>query len=117
MTDEIRTRERQLEASRKWKRNHPRYFDKYHDKLYEYNRRRQADFKSWLDDIRSGLVCESCGAIDRLQFHHPHPFAKSFDVSKGWKHSREAVVEEMKKCVVLCICCHQRIPKPKRSHD
>jgi len=58
-----------------------------------------------------GGKCVKCGynkSIYALSFHHLDPKNKHFDISlngnimKNW----DKVVEEVKKCVILCLNCH-----------
>ena len=72
--------------------------------------------KEWYNNLKKNLSCNECGysklthksfSSHALQFHH-HNDDKSFTVSnalvKGY--SRRKIVEEIKKCKVLCSRCH-----------
>lgn len=73
---------------------------------------RKRELQEWLREYKSRLVC-SCGEdhIACLEFHHPDPAEKEIAVSQaitdGW--SRERVLQEIKKCIVLCANCHRKI--------
>jgi len=58
-------------------------------------------------------VCKICGFIDvrALTFHHLDKNNKSFSISYGFTHcySFERLLEEAKKCDVLCHNCHNII--------
>lgn len=58
-----------------------------------------------------GGVCVKCGyrkSISALTFHHRNPLEKSFEISKGLtsKKSLSKLVDEAKKCDLLCANCH-----------
>jgi len=58
-----------------------------------------------------GGRCAQCGynkSIRALSFHHKNPEDKSFDISNNGNMMQawEIVVEEAKKCELLCLNCH-----------
>ena len=55
------------------------------------------------------MACVKCGEDHpaTLDFHHVDPTLKESAVSK--LHSRKKIVEEAKKCVVLCSNCHRKV--------
>lgn len=59
-----------------------------------------------------GGKCWSCGYCrcrGALVFHHIDPAAKEFGVSDGRTRRWERVVEELKKCALLCHNCHSEV--------
>jgi hypothetical protein len=71
---------------------------------------------SWYTNIKKNLRCDVCGysnltsksfSTKALQFHH-HRSDKSFAVSEGayLGFSKEKIIQEIKKCKVLCSRCH-----------
>lgn len=53
-----------------------------------------------------GGKCAVCASTEGLDIHHKDPAQKSFDPgSKGYAWSR--IVEELEKCELLCVACHQ----------
>jgi len=67
-------------------------------------RRRQKKIK--LVEFKGGK-CERCGyskCIDALHFHHPDE--KNFTISSHMDKSLELLIEEVKKCQLLCANCH-----------
>jgi 5-methylcytosine-specific restriction endonuclease McrA len=54
-----------------------------------------------------GGVC-SCGSTDRLEFDHIDPSTKKFTVGRLMSYSEAAVLEELKKCQLLCFKCHRK---------
>lgn len=58
-----------------------------------------------LKDILGGK-CVHCGAVDDLQFDHKEASSKCFTIAAGWCKARDVVLEEIKKCQLLCGPCH-----------
>ncbi len=57
----------------------------------------------------AGGECILCGykkCGQALAFHHVDPQTKSFEISGGYNRSMESLIEETKKCVLLCMNCH-----------
>lgn len=58
----------------------------------------------------AGKVCSVCGDARRqvLQHHHVNPSQKSFNLGEGAsRYKWEVIMEEAKKCVILCANCHK----------
>ncbi len=57
-----------------------------------------------------GGKCQRCGynkCLRALQFHHVDSSSKEFGIAdKGVTRAWSKVVEELKKCVLLCANCH-----------
>ena len=60
-----------------------------------------------------GGQCKLCGYkkyVGALDFHHINPKQKSFALSvKGLCYSWDTILEEAKKCVLVCKNCHSEI--------
>ena len=60
-----------------------------------------------------GGRCQRCGydrCMEALECHHLEDSKKDFGISsKGYTRSWDQVVEELKKCVLLCANCHREI--------
>jgi hypothetical protein len=60
-----------------------------------------------------GGRCKICGYnkyIGALDFHHKNPDMKSFSLSvKGLCYAWDSLIEEAKKCVILCKNCHTEV--------
>ena len=65
-----------------------------------YHRKRKEYF-----DLLGGK-CNNCGTVERLEFDHIDPETRYFKLGKLLNHSKEAALEELKKCQVLCRPCH-----------
>lgn len=72
--------------------------------------------KEWYINLKKNLSCDKCGysklthpsfSPNALQFHH-HNDDKDVSVSNALfiGYSRKRIVEEIKKCKVLCARCH-----------
>lgn len=62
--------------------------------------------------------CSICGYyknLSCLSFHHKNPKEKSFSLNQRYCSSRsvEQLVEEAKKCIVLCNNCHGELHHPQ----
>lgn len=71
----------------------------------EYNQKRYYRVKKQMHDFLGGK-CSICGSTKSLQIDHKDPDEKEFDVSKCWAYAWETVIEELKKCQLLCQSCH-----------
>lgn len=100
------------EYRRKWYREHKK---QYYERLVEYRKRK----RKWMENLKSRLVCENCGAshISFLVFHHIDP--KKKDINLGnvanacWSEKR--ILKEMEKCKVFCSNCHLKFHWEERQ--
>lgn len=73
---------------------------------------RRREIASWFGELKSQLACSQCGENHPacLQFHHREPSTKEMSladaVRRGW--SRERILAEAAKCLVLCANCHMK---------
>jgi len=63
-------------------------------------------------DVR-GNKCEMCGRLDGLDFHHKNPKDKRFKISSRY-YLTDSLLEELKKCFLVCKNCHQKRHKELR---
>ena len=59
-----------------------------------------------------GGKCQICGydkCIAVLDFHHKDPKEKSFALNKMSMHSKDKIIEELNKCILLCANCHREL--------
>lgn len=74
------------------------------------NKKKYAELKKWYYEYKQTVKCYDCG-YDRypraLEFHHTHENKKA-NVSDmiGDLHSKETIMKEINKCIVLCVRCH-----------
>lgn len=87
----------------------------------EVYRKRNGDFRQnqrTLAKEAFGNVCGCCGYdehIDVLEFHHVDPTMKSEAVSQILHMPWKVVVDELRKCVLLCPTCHAEVEKGHRE--
>ena len=85
----------------------------------EYNARNREKFKpikdlrrrvlsAFVRDIKKTKACERCGCSDYrcLTFHHIGEKEFEISVMVRRRKPKEAILEEMMKCIVLCANCH-----------
>ncbi len=69
--------------------------------------------KKQIRDFRAMIGCMICGERHTavLDFHHINPGTKVTQVSSmtARKYSIESIVEEIKKCIVICGNCHNKL--------
>jgi hypothetical protein len=74
--------------------------------------RRRKEWNLWFNSIKQQLSCIICGE-DRtvcLDFHHLNTNEKENDISSLQRNmNKQKVIEEIKKCVPVCACCHRLI--------
>lgn len=76
-------------------------------------RARRLERRSWFDtEILSKLSCERCGETHQgcLDFHHLDPEGKDAPVGEMLANlkSKESILAEISKCIVLCANCHRK---------
>jgi len=65
--------------------------------------------KDIVSKIKSQIKCQKCGECRdyTLDFHHLEPNEKEYTIAKMGTYNIERVLNEIKKCVVLCANCHR----------
>ncbi len=94
-----------------------------------YSKKRYSEFMEWISKIKTDTGCQICGLYNNshpeiFDFHHKE-FPKSKDdlkVSHGnnCNRSRKKIIEEIKKCIVVCSNCHRIIHnenQKQKMHD
>jgi len=111
-------------STKTWREKNVERIKAYNKKWYSRNRKkvitkilaRRADLKEWWNEIKADLRCAKCGETHPycLEFHHDDPKKKDITISdaihQGW--SRERILKEMAKCIVLCANCHRKLHWP-----
>jgi hypothetical protein len=89
------------------------YGERWRCKRCEYAgvKRRRKQVKERLVKLLGG-ACERCAyskCLRALSFHHRERLSKEFGLSKHWNRSWARLVQEARKCVLLCSNCHMEI--------
>lgn len=103
------SKQKSREYMRKYYRDNNELFAKRSKEQYEKK-------KEWFKKFLSTLQCEQCGERDTdcLDFHHIQPNGtvggRRVDppVTSLMSRSKKVILEESKKCSVLCANCHRR---------
>lgn len=66
------------------------------------------DLKKFIDDLKSTSSCSKCGFSHpaTLQFHHVRDKIMEISNMIFKPYSKKKVIEEIKKCIILCANCH-----------
>lgn len=62
-----------------------------------------------------GGRCAFCGSQEDLEFDHIDPATKEFSIIGGSRVARARLLEELKKCQLLCKDCHKKKTYGDRS--
>lgn len=114
-------REERNAYSRQWRRdNLERITDRrkeryqtdpvYRERVLEGTRSRARRNRAYLAQIKAATGCVLCAEDDPdcLDFHHVDPKEKKFSFAVAVLRSRELLVAEAAKCVILCANCHRK---------
>ena len=66
-------------------------------------------FRAWIGKYKREHGCVKCHEDDPvcLEFHHIDPWEKEINIAQC--KSRRGAQEEIKKCVILCLKCHDML--------
>src|ERR1044072_179848 len=87
-----------------------------------YGRRKK--LKNFVNSLKLGTKCRDCTVkctkkyLEKFEFHHKNRKIKKFSISDGVVrgYSLKRIKKEIKKCVLLCTDCHNKI-NPTRFYD
>ena len=87
-------------------------------KTVEKNKKIRFKYRKKLKDIK-GSCCCLCGyskCLAALQFHHIDPKNKKFGITEAIKSkikvTKQEILEEIEKCILVCANCHFEIHSP-----
>ena len=73
-------------------------------------RKRKQELKEWFRNYKETLSCSECGESRGpcLVFHHKDSAEKESEIGDmvSNNYSKESILEEISKCIVLCANCH-----------
>jgi len=78
-------------------------------KASAYTMKRRDAHKQYLVDY-FGDVCSDCGnkyPVCCYDFHHINPEEKKFEIAPRLDSKVETIMEEVKKCLMICSNCHR----------
>ena len=86
---------------------------------YQRVKARRDELRNWLNEYKSTLCCTMCGEKHPacLDFHHKDSKNKDFSLGiiRGWGYGKERLINEIKKCMVICANCHRKIHYEART--
>ena len=71
-------------------------------------KKRYAERRQWLDSIKTASGCVDCGInfpAEVLTFDHVRG-EKKFNVGQSWNQGKQALIDEIAKCEIVCCNCH-----------
>lgn len=81
-------------------------------KIKQQKKARKQEILEWYLKLKSTLKCSWCIESHPacLTFHHTNPAEKETEVAQGvaWGWSKEHILNEIEKCIVLCFNCHSK---------
>ncbi len=99
----------------KWTKEGRKEYDRLYAKKrykhkYSLQRKRIKENCEWFQDYKKSLKCSKCPENHPacLQFHHKKDKLENVSnmVGRGW--SRELILLEIEKCIVICANCHAK---------
>ena len=82
---------------------------------------RRDGIKQWFNKLRQDWKCGTCGESRWyvLDLHHRDKNEKEYNIAEmvhlGW--SKNSIIEEIKKCIVVCSNCHREIHHKERGYS
>lgn len=79
------------------------------------DKRKRAELRKWYVEYKFHLKCSVChdGHPAIIDFHHVDPKTKILDigtmVSSAPKFSKEKILNEISKCLIICSNCHKKL--------
>lgn len=77
---------------------------------YAHNQRRQREFRDWYTSLKAGRLCADCGQVFHpaaMHWDHLPGSVKVNNLGELVRHgSRRLILEEIKKCELVCANCH-----------
>ena len=76
-------------------------------------KKRKKEIKNWFSGYKKTVSCSSCGEKGGLEFHHRLPEVEKDTISSLVRMGApmERVLDEIKKCDILCSKCHRKMHK------
>ena len=102
-----RNREEELKKARVYMKE---WYKNNKHKVKEYHKTKYAKDRQWMDEFLSSAKCSHCVESDPrcLDFHHVLPKGREKSVSSMLIYSKERILKEISKCIILCANCHRK---------
>lgn len=86
-------------------------YKRYKEKTVSRNAERMKKMRQRLNEYKAQQKCFFCkeDEIVCLDFHHVDPSTKDLQLSHVTTQSWDTIMEEVKKCIVVCKNCHAKI--------
>ena len=101
----VRNKKKDAEASKKYRKLRRKRIN-----VKDSYRKKKRD---WICNLKKVSKCLRCGdnRFYCLDFHHRIPSEKDFSISHAisGKYGHDRILEEIKKCIVLCKNCHSEV--------
>ncbi len=105
-----RDRDQRIEYNKKYNKG---WYQRHKEEVIERRKKNENEIKEWYRDYKRTLCCMMCGETHPacLQFHHRDRSEKSFSVADMARRptSKKRIINEIKKCDVLCVNCHAKL--------
>jgi len=92
------------------------YYIKNKSKVKKSNKVYKLKIRKWFKEYKKGLICSQCSETHTacLEFHHTQR-NKDNSVSNmaGAGYSKNRIMNEINKCIVLCANCHRKLHHPE----
>lgn len=103
------------------------YTKKQFQEKREYYYKKRQEYKEsliqWVHNMKKEKGCKLCGTKEKLEYHHinPHTKVKTISQMTTMLKNKEEILEEIKKCEVLCVYCHRHTHtingKPRKKKE
>lgn len=90
------------------------HYIKNHKKARQQIEKRKLEYREWVRSFKE-KPCTDCGQSYPyyvMDFDHLPEFKKSFHMAHAWMKAKQTVLDEVKKCEVVCSNCHR-----ERTHQ
>jgi hypothetical protein len=88
-----------------------KWYISHRDRVSQYRRKRRILCREFIENYKDGKFCQICGEKEahRLVFHHKDKDTKTFVIAESGIHSKNTVMKEIEKYILLCPSCHRKI--------
>lgn len=87
-------------------------YERTKEKTLKQGREKYGRVREVISNYKKNKSCEICGYNEHfeiLQFHHKNKGEKEFSIGRVNNKTKHQLIEEMKKCMLICPNCHSII--------